>query len=90
MNDVWTDRIIVLSVGAVALCGIGSVAALAVNGQPIPDILTITTSSAVGALIGWVAKSKIEKERDRDHGSSFTDWKDEKRERTEGQGKGHI
>jgi hypothetical protein len=56
-NDVWIYRMVVGALGLTVLLAVVGATALAVSGNPTPDILTALGSAAVGALAGLLAPS---------------------------------
>lgn len=52
--DVWTTRIIILTLGLLLLVGIGGAIALDMEGRPIPPILASVVGTALGALTGYL------------------------------------
>ena len=60
-HDVWIYRICVLVLGTVVLLSMAGSIILTVEGQTVPDMVTVLGSAAVGSLAGLLVPSPITK-----------------------------
>lgn len=57
-SDPWLDRLVVSTLSAVVLFGLGAVVALAVAKIDAPPSLTSLVAGAAGVLCGWFGRCK--------------------------------